>query len=102
MTPVSVTQIGTGRSTVVAIDNFTNPFNVGLITTLSGTATYNIEISPQDAMDAAPTVWGVPAISNGLTAAAAVALTVPARALSINITSGTGTVTAYVVQAGIR
>jgi hypothetical protein len=27
---------------------------------------------------------------------------VPHHALSINVTSGTGTVTAYIVQAGIR
>jgi hypothetical protein len=102
MTPISVAQTGVGRSTVVAVDNFTNPFNLGLITTLSGSATYNIEITPQDSMDAAPTVWGTPAATTGLTTASALSLTVPARALSINVTAGAGTVTLYVVQAGLR
>lgn len=102
MTPISVAQTGVGRSAVIAVDNFTNPFNLGLITTLTGSATYNIEITPQDPMDAAITVWGAPTGTTGLTTASALSLTIPARAVSINITAGAGTVTLYIVQAGLR
>lgn len=102
MTPISVSQSGTGRSAVVAIDNFTNPFNVGMYYAVTGVATFNIEITPQDPMDATPTVWNIPSGFSGLTAAGVQAMTIPARAVSINVTAGGGTVTLYVVQAGLR
>ena len=102
MTPISTSQTGTGRSAVVAIDNFTNPFNVGMHYVITGAATFNVEITPQDAMDATPTVWNAPSGFSGLTASGAQAMTVPARAVSINVTAGAGSVTLYVVQAGLR
>lgn len=102
MAPVSVTQAAVGRSTVLALDNFANPFNIGLHIVVTGSATFNIEISPQDAMDAVPTVWTAPAGLSGLSASAAVDLQIPARAISINMTAGTGSVTLYLVQAGER
>ena len=115
MTPVSVslTTTGAARSAAVAVDNFTNPFNIGLIAVASGTVTYNIEISPQDPMDAGYTVsganWAAPVLPSpltvtGLTGSVAVPLTVPCRAVSINVTATTGsaTVTLYLVQAGLR
>jgi len=102
MTPISVSQTGVGRSTVVALDNFTNPYNVGLHYIVTGTATFSFEITPQDAMDATPTVWNAPTGFSGLSASGAQAMTIPARAISINVTAGAGTVTLYVVQAGLR
>jgi hypothetical protein len=102
MTPVTISKTNTGRSTIIASDSFQTPFNVGLIVTVTGTATYNIEISMDDPMLATPTVWAAPTGFSGLTASANGSITVPHHALSINITSGTGTVTAYIVQAGVR
>jgi hypothetical protein len=106
MTPISVSKTGTGRSAVIAVDNFTNPFNVGLFTTLSGSATYNIEISPDDPMDAgyvaSSATWIAAPNFSGLSAAAVNQLLVPCKAVSINITANTGTVTLYVLQAGLR
>ena len=104
MTPISVAQTGTGRSAVLSLDNFTNPYNVGLHYTVSGTATFNLEITPQDPMDATPTIWNVPTGLSGLTADGVQALTIPARGITVNITgvADTGTVTLYVVQAGLR
>ena len=106
MTPISTSQTGTGRSSVVAVDNFTNPYNVGLYAVATGTVTFNVEISPTDPMDAgysaASAVWGVAPNFSALTASATNQLLVPAKAVSINITAGTGSVTLYVMQAGLR
>jgi hypothetical protein len=102
MTPVTISKTGTGRSTVIASDSFQNPFNIGLVIVVTGTATYNIEISMDDLMVVTPSVWAVPTGFSALTASTNGFITVPHHALAINVTAGSGTVTAYIVQAGIR
>lgn len=102
MTPVTISATGVGRSEVVAADSMTNPFNIGLVVTLTGVATYSIEVSMDDPMLAAPTVWAAPAGFSALTASSVGAITIPCHAVSINITSGIGTVSAQIVQAGVR
>lgn len=102
MTPVTISKTGTGRSAVIASDSFQNPFNVGLVIVVTGTATFNIEISMDDPSVVTPSVWAVDAGFSAKTASTNGSITVPHHALSINITSGSGTVTAYIVQAGIR
>ena len=102
MTPVTISKTGTGRSAVIASDSFQNPFNVGLVIVVTGTATYNIEISMDDPSVVTPSVWAVDAGFSAKTASTNGSITVPHHALSINVTSGAGTVTAYIVQAGIR
>jgi hypothetical protein len=102
MTPVTISKTGTGRSAVIASDSFQNPFNVGLVTVVTGTATFNIEISMDDPSVVTPSVWAVDAGFSAKTASTNGSITVPHHALSINVTSGSGTVTAYIVQAGIR
>lgn len=102
MTPITISKTGTGRSAIIASDSFQNPFNVGIVATVTGTATFNIEISMDDPSTGTPTVWAVDAGFSAKTAATNGSITVPHHALSINVTSGTGTVTAYIVQAGMR
>jgi hypothetical protein len=102
MTPVTISKTGTGRSAVIASDSFQNPFNVGIVAVVSGTATFNIEISMDDPSVVTPSVWAIDAGFSAKTASTNGSITVPHHALSINVTSGDGTVTAYVVQAGIR
>jgi len=102
MTPVIISKTGTGRSAVIASDSFQNPFNVGIVAVVTGTATFNIEISMDDPSVVTPSVWAVDAGFSAKTASANGSITVPHHALAINITSGSGTVTAYIVQAGIR
>jgi len=102
MTPITISKTGTGRSAIIASDSFQNPFNVGIVATVTGTATFNIEISMDDPSTGTPSVWAVDAGFSAKTAATNGSITVPHHALSINVTSGTGTVTAYIVQAGIR
>jgi len=102
MTPVTISKTGTGRSAVIASDSFQNPFNVGIVAVVTGTATFNIEISMDDPSVVTPSVWAVDAGFSAKTASANGSITVPHHALAINVTSGSGTVTAYIVQAGIR
>lgn len=102
MTPITISKTGTGRSAIIASDSFQNPFNVGIVATVTGTATFNIEISMDDPSTGTPTVWAVDAGFSAKTAATNGSITVPHHALSINVTSGSGTVTAYIVQAGMR
>jgi len=102
MTPVTISKTGTGRSAVIASDSFQNPFNVGIVAVVTGTATFNIEISMDDPSVVTPSVWAVDAGFSAKTASTNGSITDPHHALSNNITSGSGTVTAYIVQAGIR
>ena len=102
MTPITISKTGTGRSAIVVPDSFQNPFNVGILITLSGAATFNIEISMDDAMTATPTTWVAATGFSGLSASAVGTITIPCHAISINVASGTGTVTAQIVQAGVR
>jgi hypothetical protein len=101
MTPISITTTS-GRSPVAQVDNFQAPFNVGIHLVVTGTPTYNVELTPQDPMDATPTVWNAAPSLSGLTTSQAVSMTVPCRAISLNITGGSGSVTAYITQAGER
>lgn len=103
MTPITISKTGTGRSAIVVPDSFQNPFNVGIQLTLDGTATFSIEITMDDVTnDPAGAVWSVATGFSGLSASAIGSLTIPCHGLSINVASGTGTVTAKIVQAGIR
>jgi hypothetical protein len=102
MTPITISKTGTGRSSVVGPDSFQNPFNLGLIITVTGTATFNIELSMDDPMTSTPSTWIAATSFSGLTASAVGSITIPCHALSINVTSGTGTVVAQIVQAGVR
>ena len=106
MTPISISQTGTGRSAVVVPDSFTMPFNVGVQFVTTGTVTFNLEVTMDDAMAsgfvAASADWSVPSGFSALTAGAILSLTIPCHGISLNVTSGTGTVTAKIVQNGVR
>ena len=106
MTPKTVSKTGTGRSGVIALDWFTNPYNVALQAALSGTATFSVEITLEDPMDsgfdASTAVWTAVTNLSAITASALAQSTIPAKGVSINVASGTGTVTLTVLQAGIR
>jgi len=100
----TITQTGTGRSAVCAVDDFQAPFNIGIGAKLTGTATFNIEYSFDDPMadgyTAAGATWYVATGFSGVSASTGGSFTIPCKALSINITASTGTVTATIIQAG--
>ena len=105
MTPISVTQTNSGRA-VIAVDNFLNPFNIGVAAVeVSGTATGSVQYSFDDPMDAgyvasSATWYDAPNLST-LSATASGAFTIPCKAVCIYV-AGTGVWTLTIVQAGTR
>jgi hypothetical protein len=107
MTTTTITRTNAGRSAVVAVDNFLAPFNVGLGADITaGTPTFNIEYSFDDPMEegysAATATWFIASGFSGATAKTGGSLTVPCKAVSINITTGSGTVSLQILQAGTQ
>lgn len=109
MTPISTSVSSAARSTVIAVDNFANPFNVGLNAVLSagGSATFSIQYSFDDPMDAgynpATATWQTLTTFSGVTATTNGVTVIPCKALSINCTTyGSGTITLTIMQAGRR
>lgn len=100
----TITATGISRSNVCAVDDFQTPFNIGIGAKLTGTATFNIEYSFDDPMadgyTAAGATWYVASGFSGVSASTGGAFSIPCKALSINITASTGTVTATIIQAG--
>ena len=96
----TVSKTGTGRSAIINVDSFQGVFNVGLFIALTGSATFNIEVTSDDPTSASPTNWFTVSGLTGLTAGSAISLTVPCNAVSINVTGGAGTVALTTVQSG--
>lgn len=100
----TLTKTGVGRSGISAPDHFQCPFNVGVGATVSGSVTFDVQVTMDDPL--APTFsvstanWITPSGFSGLTANTALALNIPCRAICINVTSGAGTATVQLVQAG--
>lgn len=102
---IDITKTGAGRSRALAVDDFQTPFNLGIGAKISsGSATFNIEYSfddpTADGYTVAGATWYVATGFSGVSAATGGSLTIPCKAICINVTSGTGTVVASVVQAG--
>jgi hypothetical protein len=99
-----LTKTGTGRSAICVVDDFQTPFNIGVAVALSATATFTVEYSLDDpnaeGYVASSASWYVaPGFTSG-SAAIAGAITIPCRAICLNVSANTGTVTAKIVQAG--
>jgi hypothetical protein len=107
MQSITVTQVAAGSSAVEAVSYFTNPFNIGLGAVLTGTATFTVEYSMQDPMDAgyvaASATWFPVTGLSAVSATTGAALTIPCRAIRLTLAGGsTGSVTLYIQQAGTR
>lgn len=99
-----ISKTGTGRSAITVVDDFQAPFNLGVGTKVTGTVTYNIEYSLDDpnaeGYSSASATWYIAASFSASNASAGGNIEIPCRAVSINVTAGTGTVEANIVQAG--
>jgi hypothetical protein len=83
----------TGVGAVAALlDHQTAPFAVGVGAVVSGTVTYNVEHTYDG------TNWFAPAADSGKTAAHDKGFVTPVAGIRINVTDGTGSVTATVLQ----
>jgi hypothetical protein len=100
----ALTKTGTGRSTICVVDDFQTPFNIGVAVSISSTATFTVEYSLNDpnaaGYSAGSAAWFVaPDFTSG-SAAIGGAITIPCRAICLNVSANAGTVMAQIVQAG--
>jgi hypothetical protein len=102
MRPVVVSKTGTGSSSVVPLDHYQSPFNVGFGVVVSGTVNYTVQHTFDDIFDASVTpVWfNHPTIAS-LAANADGNYAFPVRAVKVLVNSGSGTATMTVIQAGM-
>ena len=91
MKPVSISRTGVGAVGML-LDYQTAPFSVGIGVAVTGTVTYNIEHSYDG------TNWFAPAADSGKTAAYDKGFTTPVYGVRVNVTAGTGSVTATILQ----
>jgi hypothetical protein len=96
-----VTQTNTGSSAIIPMNLDSTPFNVGFGVTITGAPTYTVQHTFDNPWTTASPVW-----FNHPTVAAEDAnadgnYAFPVAAIKVVITSGTGTATLTVIQAGI-
>ena len=100
MRPVVVTNTGVGTSNWIPMDRNQAPFNVGIGCVISGSVTYNIEHTFDNIQDSTvtPTAFVNSGISNA-TGNKDLNYTEPVRAIRINQSAGTGSVTMTIIQS---
>lgn len=100
----SVSQTGVGASAWMPLDSYTTGYGDGLYAQLTGTATYSVEVTPDNAFDTTVTPQAYPCDIVALTAATTTssgALLKAARFVRVNIASGTGTVKLTAIVRGV-
>lgn len=97
MRPQTITQVGVGDSDWVTLQPNISPAQISTACSLSGTATYTVEY----AYDVAQTIIFPDMLVQDYTQSAVAVQNDPVLYVRISISSGSGTVTASVVQAGI-
>lgn len=98
--PVSLSITGVGVSVWKNLDPRAERSTVQASCFVTGTVSYNFEMTLSDYLTSGVTVNITPTTIAAATANAFLTSTIPARAWRLNILSGTGTVTAEVIQSG--
>lgn len=94
MRPSSFTQTGVGVSAWFPVDYRRNPFNASFACEVTGTVTYTVEHTFGDVFTPGASLTAFPnATVVGASANAVGNYVAPIRAVRINITAGTGSVT---------
>jgi hypothetical protein len=102
MRPVVISKTGAGSSSIVPLDHYQSPFNVGIGVVVSGTVDYTIQHTYDDVQNAAVTpTWFNNATIAGKTGNFDGGYTLPVTAVKLLVNSGTGTATATIIQAGM-
>jgi hypothetical protein len=98
--PVSFTLTGVGVSPWKNLNWREPAFHVGFNCVVTGTVSYNLEMTDSDYLTPGTTVIVTPTTIAAASATAYLVTTTPARAWRLNILSGTGSVTVEAVQSG--
>lgn len=100
MRPKTIQVTGVGTSAWIPVDWYKLPINISLHATVSGTVTSTIEYTVSDVYDPAVTPIAFPVTGmSGLTANTAGNIAFPIRAVRINNTAGTGTLSLTIMQS---
>jgi hypothetical protein len=98
---VTVVASGVGSTSWHNLDHLALPFAVEIDCTVSGTVTYNLELTNSYYLTPGTTVIVQPTTVAAATASTRTPLTSPCRAWRLTITAGAGSVTAEAIQAGL-
>lgn len=101
MRRITTTVSGVANSPVLPLDQRAQVFNVGIAIEVTGTVTYTVQFTLDDIYNSAITpIWfSVSAGMTSATASQAGALTIPASAMRLSITAGTGSITMVLLQS---
>lgn len=107
MPNITLTQTGAGATTYVIPDFFNENFSVGLQAVVTGTvssfsAQFTLDDTTAEGYDPATGNWFDVTGLSAASASAAVAMIIPCRGIRLKITTGTGSVTLSIQQAGAR
>lgn len=95
------TKTGVGSSNVLPMDTYISPFNVGFGVVVTGTVTYSIQHTFDNVQTVASPVWFSHPTIAAKTDNQDGNYAFPVAAIKVLVTSGSGTATATVIQAGI-
>lgn len=95
----TISQTGVGTTAWQATNRNVSAFHLGVNCSVSGSATFNVEVTNTDILSGA-TANALPVVS-GQTTSQIVGITTPCSFWRINVTSGTGTVLAEGLQSGL-
>src|ERR1700747_410478 len=100
MRPVVVSQTGTGTTAWIPMDREQAHFTVGIGCVATGTVTYSVEHTFDDVQNSAitPTAFQNSALT-AQTASAFGNYSFPVRAIRLNVTAGSGSVTMTLIQS---
>lgn len=104
MRSIVLTRSGTtGTTSAAVLDAYRSPFNVGIGIKITGSVTCKIEHTFDDILtvDSGSVTWYDHPVLTSVTANADGNYAFPVAAVRVNMTAGTGTVTATFIQAGM-
>jgi hypothetical protein len=99
--PVSIIVNTVGATPWKNLDWYRNPFAAEIDCTVTGTVTFNLELTNSDYLTPGTTVIVQPTTVVAASASVRYALTSPTRAWRINMTAGTGSIAVEAIQAGL-
>jgi len=105
MRAIVLTASGVSATAVAATNLNISPFAIGFGVAVTGTVTYTVQHTFDDVysptFNPATATWYSHATVSGATASTDGNYAYPVRGIRVNITAGTGSVVATVIQAGI-
>ena len=96
-----VSQTNTGSSAIIPMNLDSTPFNVGFGVTITGTPTYTVQHTFDNPWTTTSPVWFDHPTVAAETTNQDGNYAFPVAAIKVAVTSGTGTATLTVIQAGI-